>query len=248
MPSPFPGMDPYIESQKWEDFHTRFMAAVSDALVALLRPRYIVEVEKRIYVEGHDIDQPVKSLVADAAIFELNVANHRSSSATAVLDEPDVKKTICTIPYWEERRETFLTIRRGSPAEVVTVIELLSPTNKRKGTDGRNLYVEKLNQLLRSRSHVVEIDLLRKGEHSLLMHRPTGDYFVMTSRTKQRPLAEMIGWPMLHRLPSISIPLAAPDPDVVLHLQDVFQMVYDRAGYDYSIDYQEVGQPALPNK
>src|SRR5207248_1215084 len=55
MPSPFPGMDPYIEGQKWRDFHLRLISGVSDLLVPILQPRYVVQVEERIYLQ-HDID------------------------------------------------------------------------------------------------------------------------------------------------------------------------------------------------
>ena len=69
MPSPFPGMDPYIENQKWEDFHSRFMTTFADQLMPIVRPRYIVDVEKRVYLERIDLSTPAQSLVADAAIY-----------------------------------------------------------------------------------------------------------------------------------------------------------------------------------
>lgn len=245
MPSPFPGMDPFIESQKWEDFHTRFMSALGDALVSVVRPKYIVDVERRIYLERFDPTTPVKTLVADAAIYN-RLESHSAemvSDAVALLAQPSIKPKVCTIPYSEEHRETYITIRRGSPSEIVTVIELLSPTNKRKGTDGREQYLEKIHALLQTKANLVEIDLLRGGERSSVSNPPEGDYFALVSKPKPRPLVEVYGWAMSDPLPRILIPLSIEDPDVALDLQLVFTLVYDRAGYDYSLNYKQTIEP-----
>lgn len=245
MPSPFPGMDPFIESQKWEDFHTRFMSAIGDALVPVVRPKYIVDVERRIYLERIDPTAPVKTLVADAAIYNRfeSQSSEMASDAVALLAQPSIKPKVCTIPYFEEHRETFVTIRRGSPSEVVTVIELLSPTNKRKGTDGREQYLEKIHALLKTKASLVEIDLLRGGTRSSVSNPPEGDYFALVSKPKPRPLVEVYGWVMFDPLPRILIPLSIEDPDVALDLQSVFTLVYDRAGYDYSLNYKQAIEP-----
>jgi hypothetical protein len=242
-------MDPFIESQSWEDFHTRFITAISDGIVSTVRPNYTVKVEQRIYLETHDPSTPVQSLVADAALFKTNRApgmrTEESEGGLAVMTETELEIKTCTIPYIEEHRETFLTIRRGKPSEVVTVIELLSPTNKRKGTDGRQQYTEKSSALLKTSAHFVELDLLRNGERTLVSEPPAGDYFAMISRAERRPHVEVYGWRLLGRLPVIPIPLAGNDPDVQLDLQQAFTLVYDRAGYDYALDYQQPLTPAL---
>ena len=245
MPSPFPGMDPFIESQKWEDFHTSLMSAIRDTLVPVVRPKYIVDVERRIYLERIDPTAPVKTLVADAAIYNRfeSHSGEKASDAVALLTQPSIKPKVCTIPYFEEHRETFITIRRGSPSEVVTVIELLSPTNKRKGTEGREQYLEKIHALLKTKASLVEIDLLRGGERSSVSNPPEGDYFALVSKPKPRPLVEVYGWAMLDPLPRILIPLSIEDPDAALDLQFVFTLVYDRAGYDYSLNYKQKIDP-----
>lgn len=193
MPSPFPGMDPFIENQKWEDFHTRFMTAVGDALVASVRPKYIVEVERRIYLERPDPEALLQNFVADAAIYG-RVENDERKATESGIAEPSIQPKICTIPYSEEHRETFVTIRRGSSNEVVTVIELLSPTNKRKGTDGREQYLDKIQALLKTKLSLVELDLLRGGERPMVLNPPEGDYFAMVSKPKPRPQVEVYGW------------------------------------------------------
>ena len=249
MTSPFPGMDPFIESQKWEDFHTRFLTAISDSIVTSVRPFYTVEVERRIYLETHDPTTPVQSFIADSALMktgrETALQAVESEGGVAVMTEAEIEVKTCTIPFIEEHRETFLTIRRGKPSEVVTVIELLSPTNKRKGTDGRQQYTEKSSALLKTKTHFVELDLLRSGERTLVSEPPAGDYFAMISRAERRPFVEVYGWRLLSRLPVIPIPLAGNDPDVKLDLQQAFTLVYDRAGYDYALDYQQPVTPAL---
>ena len=241
MPSPFPGMDPFIEGQKWEDFHASFITAIRDVLVPAVRPKYIVDVERRIYLERIDPAEPVQTLVADAAIYHR--FDHLSEGSVAVANEPSIKPKVCTLPFFEEHRETFITIRRGSPARVVTVIELLSPTNKRKGTEGRDQYLDKVHALLKTSVSLVEIDLLRGGERSPVSDPPPGDYFAMVSKPKPRPLAEVYGWSLADPLPRILIPLSIEDPDVPLDLQAAFNLVYDRAGYDYAINYK---QPVIP--
>jgi hypothetical protein len=242
-------MDPFIESQKWEDFHTSFIAAVRDAIVVAVRPKYVVEVERRIYLETHDPSTPVQSFIADAALLKTHhqpePRTEESEGGLAVLTETAVEVKACTIPFIEEHRETFLTIRRGKPSEVVTVMELLSPTNKRKGTDGRQQYNEKSSALMKTKTHFVELDLLRSGERTLVSEPPAGDYFAMISRAERRPFVEVYGWKVLNRLPVIPIPLAGDDPDVKLDLQQAFTLVYDRAGYDYAIDYQQPVSPPL---
>ncbi len=247
MPSPFPGMDPFIESQKWEDFHARFVTAIGDALVPVVRPKYIVDVERRIYLERIDPTEPVQTWVADAAIYHRfdHLPDPSGGGSVAIANEPSIKPKVCTIPYSEEHRETFITIRRGSPARVVTVIELLSPTNKRKGTEGRDQYLERIHALLKTSASLVEIDLLRGGERPAVSNPPPGDYFAMVSKPQPRPLAEVYAWSLADPLPRILIPLSIEDPDVPLDLQAAFNLVYDRAGYDYAINYQQPVAPPL---
>lgn len=245
MPSPFPGMDPFIENQKWEDFHTRFVSILADQLMPSVRPKYVVDVDRRVYLERIDPTLAVQTIVADAAIYHRFDHLEDNAGGAALLKEPSIQPKVCTIPYFEEHRETFITIRRGKPSEVVTVIELLSPTNKKKGTVGREQYLEKVYALMKTKASLVELDLLRGGERSTVSDPPPGDYFALVSKPKPRPLAEVYGWPWRDRLPRIMIPLSPEDPDVALDLQSVFTLVYDRAGYDYSLDYQQPLDPSF---
>lgn len=146
-------------------------------------------------------------------------------------------------------REIFLELRLRDSGDLGTVIEVLSPSNKRLGSDGRKEYLNKRLAVLASTAHLVEIDLLRGGAR-LPMGRalPPGDYYAILSRVERRPFADV--WPcaLRDRLPAVPIPLAGEDPDAILDLQDAVNAVYDRAGYDYSIDYRQAVAPALSEK
>ncbi len=201
MPSPFPGMDPFLENQEWEDFHSRWNTALAEALMPRARPKYYVRVERRVE---------------------------------------------CVIPMPQERRETYLVIRERETHEVFTVIETLSPSNKRPRSDGRREYLEKREAILASPAHLVELDLLRGGARLPMDDRPpAGDYYAIVSRRPRRPVAHVYAWLLAHPLPVVAIPLLAQDPDVSLDLQQVFATVYDRAGYDLSLNYDAPFAPPL---
>ncbi|MDX1944892.1 MAG: DUF4058 family protein [Pirellulaceae bacterium] len=236
MPSPFPGMDPFIEDQKWPSFHHVLISQFARMLVAQLRPRYEVDPEERIYVEKMNDLPPVYR--ADVA---LTVAGPTTQS-TSTAGTPALLELIPST-YWlpmpEEQHEAYLVIRKRGAREVVTVVDLLSPGNKRPGSDGRREYLEKRDDLLRSRSHFVEIDLLLGGQR-LPTKRPlqsATDYCAFVCRANQRPRALVFEWPLARRLPVIPIPLAEGDPDTHLDLQAALNAVYDELGYEYSLDY-----------
>jgi Protein of unknown function (DUF4058) len=222
MRSPFPGIDPFIENQKWEDFHTSFISALRDAIVPSVRPKYVVDVERRVYLERIDPSKAAQSLVADAAIYHrFDNPDNNSNGGLATATEPSILPKVCTVPFFEEYRETFITIRRGSPSEVVTVIELLSPTIKQRGTLGREQYLEKVQALMTTKASPVELDLLRGGERSTVSDPPSGDFFALVSKPRPRPLAEVYAWPWRDRLPRILISSGSEDPDIALDLQSV---------------------------
>jgi hypothetical protein len=160
-----------------------------------------------------------------------------------------VEPLSCTLAIPDQRRETYLVIRDSEEHMVVTVIESLSPSNKRKGSDGWDAYLAKREQVLSSPAHFVELDLLRGGSRMPLTFQqrpPAYDYRVLVSRRERRPRADAYVWPLMHALPTITIPLMRGDADVPLDLQQVFAGVYDRAAYQRSLDYSAALDPALP--
>ena len=245
MPSPFPGMDPFIEGQVWEDFHHAFIESIREALTVHVRPRYVVRVEVRVYLE-HMTDEPPPQMLPDVAVLDPFDPYGSPGLQGGVAVMTAIEPVVMTLPMPEERREAFLLITKRQDAEVVTALELLSPTNKRAGSDGRREYLAKRETVLRSAAHLVELDLLRAGERlPTIEPLPPADYYAFICRRQERPRVRVYPWTLRHRLPTIPIPLADGDPDVALDLQAVFNTVYDRAGYDYGLRYQRPPEPAL---
>jgi Protein of unknown function (DUF4058) len=233
MASPFPGMDPFIEAQRWSGFHHRFITQLGDLLVEKLRPRYEVEPEERIYVETTPDAQTFR---ADVAVSKGPAFGEEAGHLATTLGG---ESTVYLLPMPVEEREPYLVIRRTGEQEVVAVIELLSPTNKRPGSDGRKEYLAKRHSVLRSTSHLVEIDLLLAGQRlpTIRPLKPETDYCAFICRAGQRPRAHVHEWTLRQPLPRIPIPLLDGDADATLELQPALSTVYERSGYDYSLDY-----------
>jgi hypothetical protein len=163
--------------------------------------------------------------------------------ATAVANTPVVR----TVPMPQREQEIFITLRDRESDKLVTVIELLSPANKRAGSDGRREYLAKREAVLLSPAHLVELDLLRGGERLPTNEPlPRADYYAFVCRRLGRPRVAVYAWTLRHPLPTIPIPLAGDDPDVSLDLQAVFTTAFDRAGYDYALRRGMPIQPPLP--
>ena len=239
MPSPFPGMDPFIEGHVWEDFHHRLVDEIAVAITPRLRPRYVARVEVQVYLE-HEPEER-RSIIPDAYVAGTGTPGPPAGGVGAA-----VAPVRLTLPIPVEMRRAFLTIRDRDNLEVVTEIEMLSPWNKRPHSDGVREYVRKREAVLRDTAHLVELDMLRRGDRRQTGEPlPPGDFYALVSRAKSRPTVDVYPWALRHPLPTIPIPLAGSDPDVPLDLQAVFTSVYDRAGYDYSLDYSRPVEPPL---
>ena len=248
MKSPFPGMDPYLESPTvWPDVHHGLISEMQAVLNGRLRPHYHVRVEERVYISDEQ-DPGRRVIIPDLKIMEsrLNEGNRSFSPERALaLVEPVVLTTLIE----EEIHEARLEVIDTDQHTVVTVIELLSPTNKIAGSRGRASYEQKRREIMSSSTHFVEIDLLRDGDH---LHTrellPQGDYFVHVSRKDIRPKGYV--WPirLSQRLPEIGIPLKQGDADVELDLQAVLNTTYDRGAYDLQIDYRTEPTPRFCNE
>ena len=243
MPSPFPGVDPFIEQQEWQDFHTTFNTVIREQIALRLDSRYLVRVERRVYVEPAELEEPPRW--ADVAVL-LTDDDAASGTSAAVASSSNVATVECEIPMPLERRETYLVIREAATMKIITVIETLSPANKRSGSIGRRKYLRKRNTILETRTHLVELDLLRGGQrlpmNSLL---PRGDFYAIISRGDRRPRATVFAWTLRDAVPTIPIPLKKGDPDVSLDLQAACSTVYDRARYDRSLKYASPLVPPL---
>jgi hypothetical protein len=137
----------------------------------------------------------------------------------------------------------YLAVRERDTNELVTVIELLSPTNKHIGPDHEQ-YLGKRTEILRSRTHLVEIDLLRGGVRMPPEELPTCDYCALVSRVEERPRAGVWPWRFRDPLPVVPIPLRGNDPDARLDLKAAIDQVYDGGGYEDYI-YSGLPEPQL---
>jgi hypothetical protein len=246
----FPGMDPYLEHPSlWPGFHNWFIIAMAEAMQQQLRPRYLAAVEARVYIEGGDRDMVPDALIRRPSPRpEGPPPRQQGAVAVAEEDEPVIVRAAPGV----EVNESYLTILdRFSGLKVVTVIELLSPSNKRRGP-GRTLYKQKQRDVLRSDAHLVELDLLRKGRHTVAVPRGLAesrrpyDSLICVSRAR-RPRVEFELYPRSLRrpMPTLAIPLADPDPDLRVDLNAVISHTYDAGSYRDRIDYTRPCEPPL---
>lgn len=244
-------MDPYLEHPAiFPDLHDRLITNLSESLQSGLPDPYFATIGDRVWVEisEREIGPDVKVLRGrEERGFEMS-REGGTPAGTALRTEP----VVVTVPQ-DERREPFLEIYSRMEGErLVTIIEVLSLTNKTPGAHGRDLYLRKQKEVLGSRTHLVEIDLLRAGEHvtavPLTWALPkTGrfDYHVCIHRFDH--LEDYFVYPILLRqkLPEIAIPLLPGDAPVTVDLQAVFDRSYDTGPYRRRVRYGEA-EPEPP--
>jgi Protein of unknown function (DUF4058) len=246
MPSPFPGMDPYLEKPfRWPDVHIELISEIRAALNRQLDSSYFAQIQERIYISTED-DPGRVELSPDVQVTsqtsEGRAPTPTGETGTVEIAEPLVLETLLD----EEIHEPYLEIIDAESRKVVTVIEVLSPTNKFSRSQGLKSFRRKRNTIMKSRSHWVEIDLLRRGVSLELRKRiRPHEYFVHVSPVHLRTSGWV--WPirLSQRLPVVRIPLRRGDDDARLDLQAVLDTAYDRAGYGRVIDYTKEPIPSL---
>ena len=240
MKSPFPGMDPYLaQPEFWSAVHNRLIVAIADSLVDHLNQNYRVEIEKRTYFSW-DNDSILVG-IPDVAIVTGRQPDSIGSVATL---ERTVQPESVTIPMSEEVTERYLEIREIATGQVVTTIEILSPKNKRSG-EGRDAYETKRNRILASRTHLVEIDLLRAGKSFPIASQNLKDYRILICRGDQRPYGDLYAFDLWDKIPAVPIPIRPLDVSPILDLQSLLDHVYHKGRYGLAIDYQQSLQPVL---
>jgi hypothetical protein len=239
MPSPFPGMDPYLEARwLWPDVHNSLVGVIRDSLVPQVAPAYYVAIEERTYIAPVEPAPPRRP---DIAL----VATRSREAAGGVATLAGVVPTTVTLPLYETIRETYLEVREVGTHAVVTVIELLSPTNK--VGSGRGEYAEKRAQVLQTATSLVEIDLVREGEPMEMDPRPEDLYRILVSPSWERRLARLWAFRLWSLLPDVPVPLREREKEAVIPLGKLLAELYDRARYDLRLDYRlSPPDPALP--
>jgi Protein of unknown function (DUF4058) len=243
MPSPFPGMDPYLEGSLWMSVHAQLASVFVRQLNPQILPRFIA-LQTRRFVrdrpEGEGI--MIGENIPDVSVHKQQPARP-GSRAMGILVPPLRMTTVMQTPV----PHVTVEIRDIEHRHLVAAIEILSPTNKRG--DGRREYLRRRDRFLGSYAHLLEIDLLRKGRRVPMEERlPPTSYFVFLSRADQRPVTEV--WPILlsQPLPEIPVPLLEGDADAKLDLQQALTMVYDEYGFNYMIDYSKPSGIPLTTK
>jgi hypothetical protein len=242
MPSPFPGMDPYVELMgDWVGFHNAFIVYCSDLLNEVLPEQYVSTIEARIRFEPQDdIDVAVaRARRPDVAVSHRGNPGTPSGSSGTPLAAVEPVSLAQEEPWADEVRESFIEIVRVPGEQLVTVIELLSPSNKKVGAD-RAAYLLKRRQLLHEGINLVEIDLLLGGERlPMLEPLPRGDYFAFVSRAIERRRCDVYAWSVRQPLPAIPVPLLPEDQPVQLDLARIFATNYERGRYGRLIRYSQ---------
>ncbi len=248
MPSPFPGMNPYLETPElWTEVHHLLIGILAETLNPQLLPRYRAAIEKRIYqMNGEDA---LLVGIPDVTIERSRTGSKQSSRSAnpsplaATVTSPTTPISV-TVPMPIEIREGYLEIRDLATKEVITVVEVLSPTNKRSGK-GRDTYEAKRREVLASRTHLVEIDLLRAGEPMPVSGGADRNYQILVSRGDRRPWAELYAFGLQDPIPTFPLPLKVQDAEPMIDLHHLLDIIYDRSGYEFVIDYSREPVPPL---
>ena len=236
MDSPFPGMNPFLEGVDWRSFHTDFITYVKAEINRRLPSSYVARTEVDVVIsEDTDWEQP--------RIGDVTISGGPGGGGTAVA-EPEADTFVTEYFEPEEYRHRWLEILDAKTKDVVTVIELLSPDNKR----GRyNQHAEKRQEVLNSDASLVEIDLLRGGRRPpTIAPLPPCDYAVFISEAWSRPRLRVVTWNLLDRMPTVALPLRKGDDPVPLPLQETFERTFEEGLYERVLEYDAPCVPPLP--
>ncbi len=251
MPTPFPGMDPYLEHpQLWPSVHFGLISAVWTDLAQRLSPRYIVSAEERMYITSVEpnsflgradvsVSGPRLSEPAPAWVTLAPVAPPPPAPAAPM-------PLVVRLPARDIVTERYLEVRDAEFGHVVTVLEILSPGNKRPGSVGYHEYLTKRDALLASATSLVEVDLLRAGERPPLGEAaPESDYRLLVHRGWRPGVADLYAFGLRDAIPIIPIPLRQGEDEPLLDINSLLHTLYDQAVYSLRIHYDQPPTPPL---
>ena len=253
MPSPFPGMDPFLEDpRRFPELHAALIYLAKAALQRTLPAHYGATAEQRTWIE-----RPRRVGLPDVGVERVRPAPPPPVGGAAVA-EPSAALVLEQDPRTlEEVRESYINILRVAPEpgepELITSIEVLSPKNKRSGRRGREFFRAKQDPLWAAGVNLVEIDLLRAGRHAttvpedqLRASAPHFDYHVCTT-SASRLRYYVDPFTMRDRLPAVDVPLAEEDGVVPLDLQPLMDTAYADSSFAKRefYDPDRVPPPAL---
>lgn len=239
MSYPFPGMNPWLEEARiWRNVHQSLITALRDILAPQLEPRYFVDIETHTYISTAPT-LPIQTRYPDVSILKIGgpavaVAETRTASLPYVID----------LPLPEPYEEPYLEVRLVPDGEVVTVIEILSHTNKKAGDDRRS-YLQKREALIDSEVHFVEIDLLRAYRAMPFTEHLNADYRIFIRRRELDRKAHLYAFTVQQPIPTFPLPLLPDDQEPLVDLNAILHDLYDRARYRLVIDYSKPPIPPL---
>ena len=230
-------MDPYLEGDLWQEFHETLASEIRAQLLPKLAPKYVALLAKRYVInhvssEGLGIER-TKVIYPDVHVAKLNTVREAVVAYGDVTLDPTAE---LISPFDEQVPIPSIEIRDVANRSLVTAIEILSPVNKR-GQGARD-YNERRSDVLKTRTHLLEIDLLRGGERiDLIGELPPAEYYIYLSRWQRRPVTEVYAMTLRKRLRAVPVPLLPPDPDVVLDLQAAVNACFALVGYERLLNY-----------
>ena len=243
MPSPFPGMDPYLEHPLiWPDVHHRLIGAIAHEIEEHVGDRYYVSVERRVYVS--EPDEPDAYRIPDVSIVSTSVNGDVSNEAQSQSEQAGASVATVQLPIPDQIREYFLEVRDLRSGRPVTAIELLSPTNKRPGV-GRAAYESKRIEILATRTNLVEVDLLRTGYPMRFSgHATVGDYRILVRRGG-RSSATLYAFSVRNAIPEFTLPLQQDDEEPVIYIGNLLRKLYDHGRFIARLNYADEPVPPL---
>ena len=242
--SPFHGMDPYLEGELWQEFHDTFAHQIRGQLLPLLPPQYVALLSKRYVIDHAGLGifgLPFPRVIYPDVHVVHPPAVKETATALYTVVAPPAVELVNLFPL--EVPLLSVEIRDVAERRLVTVIEILSPVNKRG--DGFQEYVDRRTELLQTQTHLLEIDLLRDGRRLQLTggELPPASYYVFLSRFTRRPRTEVWTIGLREPLPTVPVPLLPPDPDVPLQLQAAVEACFGLVGYERLLDYAQPPPP-----
>lgn len=240
MPSPFPGMDPYIESSgMWGDFHGSLLSAIRADLNERLPAGYVASIELLVWAGEKETGRDATGKEPDVFVKE-DETRAGSDTTTATIEAP----ATIVLPRVTPRKRKHIKVVDIRARTVVSVVEVLSPSNKKSGDD-RTRYLEKRNEYLANNLNFVEIDLLRGGRRPPLgRHHPDViDYYAMACRSWEFPQAGFWRFGLRDPLPDIPVPVTEDVGDTPLRLRACVDRAYDEGRYFSTLPYDEPLKP-----
>lgn len=244
MPSPFPGMNPYLEQPEiWSQVHKWLTILIAQSLNPQLRPKYRVAIEERVYETKGD-DSLLVGILDDVVVQSSQTTDKTRLDNVAVATPP-IQPMKITLPVTETIREWYLEVRQVGTGDVITVIEIVSPNSKRPG-EGRIKYESKRQKILDSLTHLVEIDLLRQGKPMPMNGQEIRSHYrIVVSRSQERPQADLYAFNLQQEIPTFPLPLQPEDTEPVINLQELLHSLYEQGSYDLAVNYHQEPLPPL---